>query len=134
MCGPVFETAGSRNPPQGTSAKLRTGGKLAGSLVESLLASSPETQEVRPFFPTWIMADLFRHSSKGTQCLFCLLSHDKLLWFFLFFFFTQSMQKPNHYHHSPFLLISSCKTASVKIGQKVKGMIRKGFLPSHPLW
>lgn len=79
MCGPVFETAGSRNPPQGTSAKLRTAGRLAGSLAESLLASSPEKQEVRPSFPTWIMADLFRHSSEGTGCLFCLLSHDKLL-------------------------------------------------------
>lgn len=133
MCGPVFETAGSQNPLQGTYAKLRTGGMLAGSLAESLLASSPEMQKVRPFFPTWIMADLFRHSSKGTECLFCLLSHDKLLCVF-FFFFTQSMLKPNHYHHSPFLLISSCKTASLKIGQKVKGMIRKGILPCHPFW
>lgn len=133
MCGPVFETAGSQNPLQGTSAKLRTGGKLAGSLAESLLESSPEMQKVRPFFPTWIMADLFRHSSKGTECLFCLLSHDKLLCFVLFFF-TQSMLKPNHYHHSPFLLISSCKTASLKIGQKVKGMIRKGILSCHPFW
>ena len=85
MCGPVFETAGSQNPLQGTYAKLRTGGKLAGSLAESLLASSPEMQKVRPFFPTWIMADLFRHSSKGTECLFCLLSHDKLLCVFFFF-------------------------------------------------
>lgn len=134
MCGPVFETAGSRNPPQGTSAKLRTGGRLAGSLAESLLESSPEKQEVRPFFPSWIMADLFRHSSEGTRCLFCLLSHDKLLFVCVcVFFLTQSMLKPNHYHHSPFLLISSCKTASVKIGQKVKGVIRKGILPSHPL-
>lgn len=66
-CGPVFETAGSRNPLQGTSAKLRTVGKLVGSLAGSLLGSSPETQEVRPFFPTPIMADLLRSRAQPWQ-------------------------------------------------------------------
>ena len=53
---------------------------------------------------------------------------------FLFFVFTQSMLRADHCHHNPCLLISSCKTASVKVGQKVKGIIRRGMLSPNPLW
>lgn len=62
---PVFETVGSQNPLQGTSAKLRTEGRLVVSPVENLQVNSPEKQvQVRSFFPTLIMADLLQHTAQ----------------------------------------------------------------------
>lgn len=85
---PVFETVGSQNPLQGTSAKQRPAGRLGGSLAESLPVSSPEKQaEVRPFFPTEIMADLSTQSSERTGSLFFLLSPHKGSGIFVFFSF-----------------------------------------------
>lgn len=125
-CVPVFETAGSRNPLQGMSAKLRTVERLVVSLVESLLVSSPEKQvKVRSSFPMRIIADLLKHRAHKCQGA---SSSSWVMTKLFFFFLTQSMLKVNQCQHNPFLLISSCKTASVKIRWKVKGMIRKGIL------
>lgn len=127
MCVPVFETAGSQNPLQGTTAKLTTVGMLVVSPEESPLVSNPKKQAaVRSLFPTWIMADLLKHRAPKWQ------GASSSSWVMtklcFFFFFTQSMLKANLYHHNPFILITSCKTASVKIGQRGKRMIRKGIL------
>lgn len=65
-CVPVFETAGSRNPLQGRSARLRTEGRLAVSLVGSRLVSSPARQaEGRSFLATWTMADPLKHRAQS---------------------------------------------------------------------
>lgn len=121
-CAPVFETAGSQNPLQGTSAKLRTVGRLVVSLVESLLVNNPEKQaEVRSLFPTWIMADPLQDKAHKWQAASSSSwVRTKLFFFFLLSMLLQSMLKANHYHHNPFLLISSWKTAFIKTGRKRK--------------
>lgn len=84
---PVFETVGSQNPLQGTSANLRPVGRLGASLAESLPVSSPAKQaEVRSFFPPEIMADLSTQSSERTGHLFFLLSQHKAGGVFFFSF------------------------------------------------
>lgn len=86
-CEPVFETAGSQNPLQGTSAKLRTVARLVVSLVESLLVNNPENQaEVRSLSYMDHGRAASRQSSQMTGCLFFLLSQDKTGFFFFFFF------------------------------------------------
>lgn len=132
-CALVCETVESQNPLQGTCAMLRTAGRPVVFLVESLLVNSPEKPaEVRSFFPISIMADLLKHRAQKWQ------GASSFLWvktkLFCCCCFTQSMLKANQYYHNPFLLISSCKTASVKIGQKVKRMTRKGILFPNILW
>jgi hypothetical protein len=86
MCVPVFETAGSQNLPLGMLAKLRTRGRLAVSLEESPLVSSPGMQaQGRSFFPIRVRADLPRAQKK-------LLSYDKTGLPFFFSFYSIHVQ------------------------------------------
>lgn len=120
MCGPGLRNCGESESSSGNaSAKLRTGGSWRGPWRRVSWRVVLKCK-VRPFFPTWIMADLFRHSSKGTEVSSASLTSDKLLCFVLFFLLNPcwSLITITTAH---FFLISSCKTASLKIARKWKG-------------